>query len=424
MMNLIEDKSTLLSFLKGSPNIELIIPVWSSHRAHPIGSRISFVYYREESGVDGIINFNHIDAKKLEKFELNKLISNTTFVLGSRYINNIGVDYEWVYFEEYGKPFIFGEFVQSVYKGYRNDFKELNDCVPLMKWYEILKTIPKLINNSESNRKYSEAIKVLGRLEGAGVKVVEENFIDSFSFNPQYIKKGGIVYTQYNPYTITGRPSNRHLNVNWSALNKSDGSRECIVSRHPHGTLLQFDYESYHIRLIAGLIGYQFPEGITAHQHLADCYGLPYEEAKLLTFRYLYGGMDDMARGIPFFQKVEKYISSEYQKFVISGRLTTPLYKREIHFGRIEGATEQKVFSYLLQALETEVNYIKIREVLNYLEGKMSKFVLYTYDAFLIDTHPIERENLLNDIKEIMEKGGFPVRIEEGENYGNLVGID
>jgi hypothetical protein len=293
-----------------------------------------------------------------------------------------------------------------------------------MKWYEILKTIPKLINNSESNRKYSEAIKVLGRLEGAGVKVVEENFIDSFSFNPQYIKKGGIVYTQYNPYTITGRPSNRHLNVNWSALNKSDGSRECIVSRHPHGTLLQFDYESYHIRLIAGLIGYQFPEGITAHQHLADCYGLPYEEAKLLTFRYLYGGMDDMARGIPFFQKVEKYISSEYQKFVISGRLTTPLYKREIHFGRIEGATEQKVFSYLLQALETEVNYIKIREVLNYLEGKMSKFVLYTYDAFLIDTHPIERENLLNDIKEIMEKGGFPVRIEEGENYGNLVGID
>jgi len=420
MMNLIEDKSTLLSFLKGNPNIELIIPVWSSHRAHPIGSRISFVYYREESGVDGIINFNHIDAKKLEKFELNQLISNTTFVLGSRYINNIGVDYEWVYFEEYGKPFIFGEFVQSVYKGYRNDFKELNDCVPLMKWYEILKTIPKLINNSESNRKYSEAIKVLGRLEGAGVKVVEENFIDSFSFNPQYIKKGGIVYTQYNPYTITGRPSNRHLNVNWSALNKSDGSRECIVSRHPHGTLLQFDYESYHIRLIAGLIGYQFPEGITAHQHLADCYGLPYEEAKLLTFRYLYGGMDDMARGIPFFQKVEKYISSEYQKFVISGRLTTPLYKREIHFGRIEGATEQKVFSYLLQALETEVNYIKIREVLNYLEGKMSKFVLYTYDAFLIDTHPIERENILNDIREIMEKGGFPVKIEEGENYNNL----
>jgi hypothetical protein len=50
----------------------------------------------------------------------------------------------------------------------------------------------------------------------------------------------------------------------------------------------------------------------------------------------------------------------------------------------------------------------------------MSKMILYTYDAFLIDTHPIERENLLNDIREIMEKGDFPVKIEEGENYNNL----
>jgi hypothetical protein len=260
----------------------------------------------------------------------------------------------------------------------------------------------------------------LGRLEGAGVKVDREKFIDSFNFDEKYIKKTDIVYTQYNPYTITGRPSNRHMGINYSALNKSDGSRDCFVSRNPNGTLLQFDYESYHIRLIAGLIGYKFPEGITAHQHLANLYGIPYEEAKLLTFRYLYGGLDDEARKIDFFQKVDDYIKEVYQKFVISGRLTTPLYKREIHFGRIEGATEQKVFSYLLQALETEVNYIKIGEVLDYLDGKMSKMVLYTYDAFLIDTHPIERDEVMVNIKTIMERGGFPVRSYEGKNYNDL----
>jgi hypothetical protein len=66
---------------------------------------------------------------------------------------------------------------------------------------------------------------------------------------------------------------------------------------------------------------------------------------------------------------------------------------------------------------------MKISEVLEYLEGRMSKMILYTYDAFIIDTHPIERENILNDIREIMEKGGFPVRAEEGENYNNLVVI-
>ena len=419
-MNLIEDKKSLQSFLTGNVNIDLIIPVWSSHRAHPLGNRLSFLYYRQSDGSDGIINFNHIDAKKLVKFEISKIVNENTLVLDNRYLKTIGLDYEWVSFEENGKPFIFNEVVESVYRGYRNDFKELNDCVPLMKWYEVLKTIPNISTRREWDRKYTSAIQTLGRLEGAGVKVVEEKFIDSFNFNPQYIKRNGIVFTQYNPYTTTGRPSNRHLNVNYSALNKSDGTRECFISRHPHGTLIQFDYESYHIRLIAKMVGYEFPKGQTAHQHLANLYGCDYETAKKITFTYLYGGLDDNARQIPFFQKVDEYIKKLYQSFVISGKLTTLLYKREIPFDRIEGGNEQKVFNYLLQSLETEINYMKIGEVIEYLSGRMSKMILYTYDAFIIDTHPIEREMVLNDIREIMERGDFPVRIEEGENYNNL----
>ena len=419
-MNLIEDKHTLLSFLKGNVNIDLIIPVWSSHRAHPLGNRLSFIYYRQSDGSDGIINLNHIDAKKIDMFDITKIVHVNTLVLDNRYLNTQGLDYEWVYFEENGKPFIFNEVVESVYRGYRNDFKELNDCIPLMKWYEVLKEIPTISETKEWYRKYTSAIQTLGRLEGAGVKVVEEKFIDSFAFNPAYIKKGGIVYTQYNPYTITGRPSNRHLGVNWSALNKSDGTRSMIVSRHPKGTLLQFDFESYHIRLIGKMVGYEFPKGMTAHQHLAEMYGTDIETAKKITFTYLYGGLDDNARNIEFFQKVDEYIKGLYQRFVISGKLTTLLYKREIPFQRIEGVTEQKVFNYLLQSLETEINYMKIGEVLEFLMGKMSKMVLYTYDAFLIDTHPVERDVIIKSITDIMERGGFPVKIEEGENYNDL----
>ena len=73
-MNLIEDKHTLQSFLGGNVNIDLIIPVWSSHRAHPLGNRLSFIYYRQSDGSDGIINFNHIDAKKLDKFDISKIV--------------------------------------------------------------------------------------------------------------------------------------------------------------------------------------------------------------------------------------------------------------------------------------------------------------------------------------------------------------
>ena len=419
-MNLIESNTDLQ--LINPKDVTLVVPVWSSPKGHELMFPISFVYIRTKD-TDFILNFQHIDAGLVERFPIHKICNEDTLVLGNRYIQSKGLDYEWVYFEEYGKPFIFNEFAVEVFKGHRSDYIELNDCIPLVKWYEVLKRIPDIQNRQSWYRIYSDSIKELGRLEGAGVKVEEEKFIDSFSFNPSYIKGSG-VFTQYNPYTTTGRPSNRHLNVNYSALNKSDGSRNLFISRFEGGTLLQFDYESYHIRLIAKLIGYEFPKGITAHQHLADLYGCDYETAKKITFTYLYGGLDDNARRIPFFAKVEGYIRELYQKFVISGRLTTPLYKREIHFSKIEGATEQKVFNYLLQALETEVNYMKIEKVLDLLNGKMSKMVLYTYDAFLIDVHPIERDWVLSEVKGIMEVGGFPVKVEEGSNYDNLVGIE
>ena len=417
-MNLIETNKALLSFYASNPKVVLAVPVWSSPKAHEYDTSISFLYLRTNDS-DYIINFNHIDAQRCNLIKFDRLISPNTLVFGNRYLDTKGLDYEWVYFEEYGKPFILNEFAEEVYRGYRSDFKYLNDCIPLMRWYEVLKRIPLVSDIKEWYRVYSDSIRTLGRLEGAGVKVDEENFIDRFHFNNEYLPKG-FAYTKYNPYTVTGRPSNRHLGVNWAAMNKSDGSRANIVSRFKGGTLLQFDYESYHIRIIGKMVGYRFPEGETAHEHLAKYYGVSTEESKALSFKYLYGGLDEFAKGIPFFQKVDEYIQSVYQKFVISGRLTTPLYKREIPFQRIEGATEQKVFNYLLQALETEINYKKIEEVLKCLDGRRSKMILYTYDAFLIDVHPQEKESLLKDLQFILEKGGFPVRAYEGSNYDNL----
>jgi len=420
-MNLIETNKALLSFYASNPKVVLAVPVWSSPKAHEYDTSISFLYLRTNDS-DYIINFNHIDAQRCNLIKFDRLISPNTLVFGNRYLDTKGLDYEWVYFEEYGKPFILNEFAEEVYRGYRSDFKYLNDCIPLMRWYEVLKRIPLVSDIKEWHRVYSDSIRTLGRLEGAGVKVDEENFIDRFHFNNEYLPKG-FAYTKYNPYTITGRPSNRHLGVNWAAMNKSDGSRANVVSRFKGGTLLQFDYESYHIRIIGKMVGYVFPEGETAHEHLAKYYGVSTEESKALSFKYLYGGLDEFAKGIPFFQKVDEYIQSVYQKFVISGRLTTPLYKREIPFQRIEGATEQKVFNYLLQALETEINYKKIEEVLEWCDGRRSKMILYTYDAFLIDVHPQDRNNLLKDLKFILERGGFPVRAYEGSNYDNLVVI-
>ena len=420
-MNLIETNNALVEFYKSNPKIDLMVPVWSSPKAHEYDTSISFAYLRTKDS-DYIINFNHIDAGQCRQATLSLFVNENTLVYGNRYIGSKGLDYEWVYFEEYGKSFIFNEFADGVYKGYRSDFKYLNDCVPIMRWYELLQRIPIISEIKPWYRKYSDSIKILGRLEGAGVKVEEEKFIDRFHFNKEYLPNG-FAYTKYNPYTITGRPSNRHLNVNWAAMNKSDGCRSNVVSRFKGGTLIQFDYESYHIRIIGKMVGYVFPEGETAHEHLAKYYGVTTEESKALSFRYLYGGLDEFAKTIPFFQKVDEYVQSVYQKFVISGKLTTPLYKREIPFERIEAPNEQKVFNYLLQALETEINYTKIDDVLKWCDGRRSKMILYTYDAFLIDVHPQDRDSLLGELTPTLERGGFPVKTYEGTNYDNLVVI-
>jgi hypothetical protein len=419
-MNIIEKDIDL--HLLNPEEILLIVPVWSSQRGHQSMFPISFVYIKTKD-TDFILNFQHIDAESVTPFPISKLCNPNTLVLGNRYIQSIGLDYEWVYFESVGKPFVFNDFAETLFKGYRNDYLFNNDCIPLMKWYELLKSIPEGFEIKDWYRKYSDSISLLGKVEGAGVAVEETNFIDRFSFDYRYINESR-VHTQYNPYTITGRPSNRHLNVNYSALPKGDGSRGTIISRWTFGSLIGFDYESYHIRLIAGLIGYKFPTGISAHQYLANHYGCDYETAKGLTFKYLYGGLDDFARRIPFFQKVDSYIESLYQRYVISGKLTTPLFKREIQHNRIESPNQQKIFNYLLQALETEINYMKMVEMLEFMNGMKSKIILYTYDAFVIDTHPNERDEVLGNIKIIMEKGGFPVKVEEGKNYDNLIVIE
>ena len=101
------------------------------------------------------------------------------------------------------------------------------------------------------------------------------------------------LYNHYNLYTSTGRPSNKHGGVNYAALNKEDGSRESFVSRFEQGMLLEFDYDAYHVRLIADIIDYNLPNG-SIHEYFGKQYfgndkltKDQYEESKKITFRLL-----------------------------------------------------------------------------------------------------------------------------------------
>jgi hypothetical protein len=77
----------------------------------------------------------------------------------------------------------------------------------------------------------------------------------------------------------------------------------------------------------------------------------------------------------------------------------------------------------MLQATETELNMKILSKVMEYLKEKQSKMVLYTYDSYLLDVHPSENE-LLKNLKILIEGNGFPTKIEIGDRYSEMKSID
>jgi hypothetical protein len=399
-----------------------IIPIWEDLERHPMNNGLSFLYVRFPN-MDFILPFNHNDCEKLE---IDLSTSNQTkwiwdkkgFLQTDIKVNNLKDVQTSLFFEKFQLYDI-----QSKLEGLTNFYYRLGirdglgKSISIMKWSEVLRGIVGEWDIKDTNKWVDETmIPILSDLERSGINVDREKFFDRWPDNSKHIKlhpQGDVVYTEYNPYTITSRPSNRHGGVNFSALNKKDGSRESFIP--PEDSLfLQFDYDAYHVRIIGKLIKYKLPD-TSVHQWLADQYGCDYGESKGRTFRILYGGVSDEDRKIPFFDKVDKFISKMQNQAVRNGYIQTPK-GRKIPLSWIEKPNAQKLFNYILQATETEFNI----EVLNKLKEKgLPLPILYTYDSFLFEFDDSEVETI-KKIKSVLESYGFPVKADWGKNYGKV----
>ena len=399
-----------------------IIPIWEDLERHPMNNGLSFLYVRFPKD-DFILPFNHNDCEKLE---IDLSTSNQTkwiwdkkgFLQTNIKVNNLKDVQTSLFFEKFQLYDI-----QSKLEGLTNFYyrlgirDDLGKSISIMKWSEVLRGIVGEWDIKDTNNWVDDTmIPILSDLERSGINVDREKFFDRWPDNSKHIKlhpQGDVVYTEYNPYTITSRPSNRHGGVNFSALNKKDGSRASFIP--PEDSLfLQFDYDAYHVRIIGKLIKYDLPD-TSVHQWLADQYGCDYGESKGRTFRILYGGVSDEDRKIPFFDKVDKFISKMQNEAVRNGYLQTPK-GRKIPLEWIEKPNSQKFFNYILQATETEFNI----EVLNKLKEKgLPLPILYTYDSFLFESDDSEVETI-KKIKSVLESYGFPVKADWGKNYGEV----
>ena len=121
---------------------------------------------------------------------------------------------------------------------------------------------------SKDNTKWvnERMIPILSDIERLGIQVDRGKFFDRWKDNKKSLWFSR-TFTEYNPYTITSRPSNRHLGINYSAFNKKDGSREIFIP--PKGKkFIQFDYDAYHVRLIGKMVKYDLPSTSVHHQWL------------------------------------------------------------------------------------------------------------------------------------------------------------
>jgi hypothetical protein len=78
---------------------------------------------------------------------------------------------------------------------------------------------------------------------------------------------------------------------------------------------------------------------------------------------------------------------------------------------------ENKLLNYYVQNLETKRNADKILKINALLEGKLTKLVLITYDAFLLDYSVSDGKQLLIDVKKILEEDNMKVKHKFAKNY-------
>lgn len=315
------------------------------------------------------------------------------------------------------------------------DVPNINVCTPIYKHAKNFMNRVGSLTNLNDNIVHEDGFKFVNNLmttrfaelENIGLSVTE-NFTEEFGNEQTRHVQNNLVYSQYNLLTSTGRPSNRFAGVNYAALNKNDGSRECFVSRHgDNGMLVMMDYNAFHPRLIAHLVNFNMDANENPYSYLSKYYfnkTEPNEEdivvAKTFTFKQIYGGFDKKWLHIPYFSKIQEYIDHRWKFFTENGYIETPKYKRKIKECHIPDANPSKLFNYILQAFETEMAVDVLGDLLGDLKTKKTKPILYTYDSILFDAHKEDKMDTIKRLKSIMERNKFPVKVYIGKNYKEM----
>jgi hypothetical protein len=396
---------------------------------HPKLSPLSLIYIRDITQHKGyMLCLDHNESFSLPYQEtLNWLLGNTDrlFVLNKKealyhfpYPDKL---YDINFIEH---PDLTGIFTSCHTFYYRQHTANpiTNKLIPISKHYEecelMFNIVLPIIQQYRSNNvvyafNNGPLTRVFHDIESNGIKVDKQCFIDTYGTNLQYpqlnLSKGRI-YSQYNLYTLTGRPSNTYNSINFAALDKNNGERSCY--RPTNDKFIEFDIQGYHPRILGDMIDFNFGNKNT-YELLSELLGVTPQEAKELTFKQLYGGVWDDYRDQPFFRDIITLTDGIWDEYQYGKQYTT----RNRIFTLDKDMTQSKLLNYIIQSYETSNNVVMLDNILNYLRDKQTKLVLYTYDAFLFDYAEKDGKELLLTLKDMIP---YPINIKQGKTYHGL----
>jgi len=412
----------------------IVIPIFSDPFLHPLhkDNDLSLLYLRHWGDREGkMICVNHPDCVDKESIDDIKNDHNHFYVTPDKkklthiFPNTRLIDVNYLSWKDTNLPVDLENIRLNAYDFFHSKYynmKNLNEIIPFSKHKEYCdKVFDKMKESFSSVCEYeyhTDVINAFSSIEKNGVKV-SDDVCDIFDERVRKHISDGKLYSQYNLWTTTGRPSNSFGSINFAALPLE--KRKVFISENDY--LVEFDYDAYHLRLIGDLVDYKFDEK-SVHEHLAEYYGCSYEESKQKTFKLLYGGITKKVREkVPFFNLVHTYINKKWNEINKNNCIFTDIYRRKLTYNNYQDLNRNKVFNYLIQAYETESNIKKILSIQNYLLNKDTKLVLYGYDSFLFDFSKQDGVETLKEIKNILEENKHFTKSKMGLNYGEMIDI-
>tara|TARA_R100000005_G_scaffold96350_1_gene82611 strand:+ start:1868 stop:3214 length:1347 start_codon:yes stop_codon:yes gene_type:complete len=439
-MKIIDSNQSYIDFLDDFlTDSSIIIPILSDHRKHVLNNKLSLLYVYVLGGHEYVIPVNHYESlfditvaqlktdldNGLKKYVYDKKIVkhlfNWDFIIDTNLIHHF----------KYNSPLDSSKLFTSAHEFYNGKYWKygnINDFIPITKHIEyctqLKNALISLIDfDDKSFQLYNNSIDNYVKIESAGMNVTNNKFNSTFGPTAKIHIDSNKTYTEYNMFTSTGRPSNRHGGINYSALNKDDGTRSCFTSRFENGAMIEYDFDAYHLRLIAQLIDYELPKS-SVHRYMAKMYfdkndisEDEYKKAKEISFRILYGGVPKEYEHIKFFSEVKNFINSLWKHFNFNGYIETPVFMKKLYKKNYEDMNRNKLFNYYIQAMETEANSIMIEKILNVTKKYNSELILTTYDSMLFDFDITDGKSFLDEIANCFD---YPVKVQYGFDYDSM----